>query len=160
MASLSKTSLLLLSGCNHGKLGACKPIGEEPMAQVLCQINDLTPADLPLIPIRLIQVNGHKLVANLRSKLTVVHLTKGRGRRQSLILIYGLLEFLLIVVLPIVVFAFVLGPLSPPILIKTVAEHQDELDYLFVVAFVDHLGAVTEIENEDLIGIQHIALGF
>ena len=125
---------------------------------MLRQVNDLAPQQAPLIPIRLIQVNSHELVADLRRKLAIVHLTVGRIGLEDVKLVTPLSQLLLIVILSVVLLALVLGPLLPSILIEAVAKHEDELHDLPVVSVVDHLAAVAQVQDKDLVGRQHVAL--
>ena len=126
---------------------------------MLGQVDNFRPCQPTLVPIRLIQVDGHELIADFRSEFTVVHLTKGRHSSQRFELIAPLLELLFVIVLSVVLFALMFGPLLPSVLVETVAEHEDELHDLFVVPFIDHLGAVSQIQHEDLVGSQHVTLG-
>ena len=127
------------SGTHHGQLGTGQPIGEEPMAQVLGQVDNLGPLNLPLIPIRFIQVDRYELVADLGSEFAIIHLSVRGDRLERVILITLLLQLHFVVVLSVELFAFVLGPLLPPVLVEAIGEHQDKLHYLAIVCLTDHL---------------------
>ena len=80
---------------------------------MLRQVNDLAPQQAPLIPIRLIQVDRHELVADLGRELAIVHLAVGRIGLEDVKLVTPLSQLLLVVILAVVLFALVLGLFLP-----------------------------------------------
>lgn len=124
---------------------------------MLCQINYLRPQQTPLVSVWLVKVNRHKLIANLRCEFAVIHRTVVGHCLQKVVLVYLLFELSLVVILAVVLFALVLGPLLPAILIEAVSKHKDELHDLLVVPLVDHLTAVSQIEHKYFICCQHIS---
>lgn len=90
------------------------------MAQVLCEVYNFGSQKPALVPVRLVQVDGDELVANFGGELAVVDLAVGRHVFEHFELVDALAELLLVVVLPVILLALVLGPLLPAILVEAV----------------------------------------
>jgi len=116
---------------------------EHPVAQMLSQVDQLRSLQAGCIPSRLFEVYGNELVAHFRRELAIVDSAICSGQGQLVVTVKAFLELHLVVILPVVLFAFVLCPLVPSVDVQAVSEHQHKLDHLLVVVRVHQLGALS-----------------
>lgn len=102
------------------------------MAQMLSQINQLLTRHLYFVSSGLLAVNRHKFVANLRSKLRVVHTTV-LGlvlATYCLVIVHLFLQLTLVLKRAVKLSTVKLGFLLPSVDVEAIMEHQDKLNHL------------------------------
>jgi hypothetical protein len=130
------------------------------VAQMLSQINQLLTRHLYFVSSGLLAVNRHKLVANLRSKLRVVHTTV-LGLvlvTYCLVIVHLFLQLTFVLERAVKLSAVKFGFLLPSVDVEAIMKHQDKLNHLRVKYVVHVLTAVSQIQTKNLIDAKAVTL--
>lgn len=126
------------------------------MAQMLCKIDNFRNLDFTQIVARCFHVHSDVLIANFGCELSIINLSIFTAIAPCLEMFKTFAHPLFVIELAVILLAFILGPFLPSIHVEAISEHQQKLHHYRVVIIVHHARALTQIDGEELITVQHI----